>query len=86
MALVLAEAVESTCLRASQQGTMSTTDTESQLVIKTDQKRLAVRSMAEKVAQAAQLAKTFRQEHPDLKLINHLVSIHLTTNFPRFSD
>jgi len=81
MALVLTEAVESTCLRASQQGTMSTTESESQLVIKIDQKHLAVRSMAQRVAQAAQLAKTFRQDHPDLKLINHLVSILIKINF-----
>lgn len=72
MALVLAETVESTCLRTAQQGTMSTSESESQLVIKTDQSSLAVRSMALRTAAAAQLAKRFREEHPDLKLINHL--------------
>ena len=73
MALVVAETVELTCLRTAQQGTMSSSDSaESQLVIKTDQSTVALRSMADRLAQAAGLAKRFRADHADLKLINHV--------------
>lgn len=47
------------------------------VVIKTDTKQhVALRGMAARCTQAATLAQKFREEHPDLKLINHLVVIN----------
>jgi len=76
MASLLAQTVETTLLRTAQQGIMSAKD--DAVVIKSDTKQhVALRGMAACCTQAATLAQKFREEHPDLKLINHLVVISL---------
>jgi len=73
MALILAQTVESTCLRASQQGVMTVED-DLPMINKTVQAdHVAVRSMATRCAEAVHLVRRFRDGIPDLKLINHLV-------------
>ena len=74
MASSLAQTVETTLLRTAQQGIMSAED--DVVVIKTDRKQhVALRGMAARCTQATVLAQKFREEHPDLKLINHLVIV-----------
>ena len=74
MALILAKSIESTCLRASQQGVMAVED-DLPAVNKTVQRSeyVAVRSMAARCTEAVDLVRRFRDDNPDLKLINHLV-------------
>jgi integrator complex subunit 7 len=73
MALILAQTVESTCLRASQQGVMTVED-DLPMINKTVQaEHVAVRSMANRCAESVDLVRRFRDANPDLKLINHLV-------------
>ncbi|XP_057376792.1 integrator complex subunit 7-like [Daphnia carinata] len=72
MALILAQTVESTCLRASQQGVMTAED-DLPVINKTVQtEHVAVRSMALRCAESVDLVRCFRDRNPDLKLINHL--------------
>ncbi|EFX65676.1 hypothetical protein DAPPUDRAFT_264322 [Daphnia pulex] len=72
MALILAQTVESICLRASQQGVMTVED-DLPMINKTVQAdHVAVRSMATRCADAVDLVRRFRDGNPDLKLINHL--------------
>lgn len=75
MAVILAQAIESICLRASQQGVMTVED-DLPMVNKTLRaEHVAVRSMAIRCEEATDLVRRFRDENPDLKLINHLVSL-----------
>lgn len=75
MALILAQTVESTCLRASQQGVMALED-DLPVVNKTVKvDHIAVRSMANRCSESVDLVRHFRNENPELKLINHLVFI-----------
>ena len=75
MALLLAQTIETTCLWAAQQGTMAEeADVSSLVLVKADAShRIAIRSMAGRCSDAALLAQTFKRNHPELRLINHLV-------------
>lgn len=73
MALILAQTVESTCLRASQQGVMTLEDDLPTVNKSVRAEHVAVRSMAARCAEAVELVRRFRDEYPDLKLINNLV-------------
>jgi len=82
MASLLAQTVETTLLRTAQQGIMSAED--DVVVIKTDTKQhVALRGMAARCTQATVLAQKFREKHPDLKLINHLVIVVLSLLFQK---
>jgi len=86
MALVLAQAIEETSLRTAQQGTMSAGGDDEPGAAAASLHGLAaggsgdaaagvaVASMAQRCDQAAQLARRFKQQHPNLRLINQLVS------------
>ena len=77
MASLLAHTVETTLLRTAQQGVMSAE--EDTVIIKTNEKQhVALRGMAARCSQAAALAQKFREEHADLKLINHLVIFYFS--------
>ncbi|XP_046632176.1 integrator complex subunit 7-like [Daphnia pulicaria] len=68
----MTQTVESTYLRASQQGVMTVED-DLPMINKTVQEdHVAVRSMATRCAEAVHLVRRFRDGNPDLKLINHL--------------
>ncbi|EFX63168.1 hypothetical protein DAPPUDRAFT_335857, partial [Daphnia pulex] len=68
----MTQTVESTYLRASQQGVMTVED-DLPMINKTVQAdHVAVRSMATRCAEAVHLVRRFRDGNPDLKLINHL--------------
>lgn len=74
MALLLAHTVESTCLRASQQGIMNTADDDFPVIRRAERAgHVTVRSIANRCAQIVDRSRKFREENPDLKLINHLV-------------
>lgn len=79
MALILAQTIESTCLRTSQQGDMINED-DFPMISKTLQaaEHIAVRSMASRCAESVELVRRFREENPDLNLINHLVCPYFT--------
>ena len=74
MALILAQAIESTCLRASQQGIMSVEDDLPVVNKSVQTEHVSVRSMAIRCAESVDLVRRFRDDNPDLKLINHLVN------------
>lgn len=74
LAMLLAHTVESICLRASQQGIMNTSDDDFPLIRRAENAgHVTVRSIASRCAQIVDRSRKFREENPDLKLINHLV-------------
>jgi len=75
MALLLAQMIELTSLRTAQQGTMTEDDIFNVVLLKTNTngQHVAISSMASSCSQVAAAALRFKDDHPDLKLINHLV-------------
>jgi len=74
MALLLAQMIELTSLRTAQQGTMTDDDIFNVVLLKTKThgQHVALCSMASRCSQMATAALHFKDDHPDLKLINHL--------------
>lgn len=84
MALLLAQMIELTSLRTAQQGTMSGDDIFNVVLLKanTHSQHVALFSMASSCSKMAAAALRFKDDHPDLKLINHLVNwLKLTVEF-----
>ena len=76
MALLLAQTIELTSLRTAQHGTMSEDDVFNLVLLKAvPGQHVPVFSLATGCSRAAAKAQRFKDDHPELKLINHLVNV-----------